>query len=268
MKIYKKTATLAVLVSAGLILVLGLFFYLETRTSAEVTVSVQSNQTIQSPLTIEGKAKGNWFFEAVFPAIIFDGSGRELGRGQMRAEGDWMTENFVPFSGTIDFSPSLTATGTLVLRNDNPSGLPEKEKKVEIPVRFVPAETQSVEVFFNNSRMDPEFSCNKVFAVTRVVPRTSAVGRAALEALLAGPTEAEKEQGFFTSLNPGVKIQSLGIENGVAKVDFDEALEKAVGGSCRVSAIRAEIMETLKQFPTVKSVLISIDGRTEDILQP
>jgi hypothetical protein len=35
-----------------------------------------------------------------------------------------------------------------------------------------------------------------------------------------------------------------------------------------VAAISAQIRETLKQFSTVKGVIISIDGRTEDILQP
>jgi spore germination protein GerM len=65
-----------------------------------------------------------------------------------------------------------------------------------------------------------------------------------------------------------VRIQSLTIENGVAKVDFDEQLEFQVGGSCRVVAIRVQIIETLKQFPTVNSVIISINGRTEYILQP
>ncbi|MBA7661011.1 hypothetical protein ES703_69021 [subsurface metagenome] len=65
-----------------------------------------------------------------------------------------------------------------------------------------------------------------------------------------------------------MRIQKLIIENGVAKIDFDEQLEFQVGGSCRVVAIRAQITETLKQFPTVDNVIISIDGRTEDILQP
>lgn len=129
-------------------------------------------------------------------------------------------------------------------------------------------EYMTVKAYFNNSFMDPEFSCNKVFPVEREVPRTLAVARAALTELLKGPTEAEEAESFFTSINPGVKIQSLIIENGVAKVDFDEQLEFQVGGSCRVSAIRAEITQTIKQFPTVNSVIISINGRTEDILQP
>lgn len=129
-------------------------------------------------------------------------------------------------------------------------------------------ELMTVEVFFNNSKLDPEISCNKVFPVEREIPKTQAVARAALEELLKGATDVDKEQGFSTSVNPDVKIQSLSVENGVARVDFNEQLEFQVGGSCRVSAIRAQITQTLKQFPTVNSVIISIDGRTEDILQP
>ncbi len=85
---------------------------------------------------------------------------------------------------------------------------------------------------------------------------------------LARPTLKEQGENFFTSINPGVKVQKLAIENGVARVDFDDQLESRVGGSCRVAAIRSQITETLKQFPSVKTVVISINGRTEDILQP
>ena len=128
--------------------------------------------------------------------------------------------------------------------------------------------TMEVQVFFNNDRLDPEFSCNKVFPVQRMIQKTPAVARAALQELLKGPTQEEKEQRFFTSLNTGVQIQNLVIEDNIAEVDFNEQLEFQVGGSCRVSAIRAQIIETLKQFSTVDSVIISINGRTEDILQP
>jgi spore germination protein GerM len=117
-----------------------------------------------------------------------------------------------------------------------------------------------------------DYDCNKVLAVEREVDKTEGIARVALEELLKGPSQAETDLGFTTTINSGVKIQKLEITpptgGGVAKVDFDEQLEKAVGGSCRVSAIRAQITETLKQFSTVNSVIISINGRTEDILQP
>jgi spore germination protein GerM len=125
-----------------------------------------------------------------------------------------------------------------------------------------------VKVFFNNNKLDPEVSCLKVFPVEREIVKTSALAQAALTELLTGTTPTETEAGFATSLNPNIKIQSLTIENKVAKVDFDEQLGSGVGGSCRVTAIRAQISETLKQFSSVKSVIISINGRSEDILQP
>ena len=226
------------------------------------------NETIQSPLEIGGEARGYWFFEADFPVKLLDENGELIAGGIAQAQGEWMTEDFVPFEATLEFEVPETEKGVLILEKDNPSGLPENADELRIPIRFNPVETIKVKVYFNNDRMDPEFSCNKVFPVEREILKTQAVARAALEELLKGATEEEKSEGFFTSINSGVKIQSLSIKDEVAKVDFDEQLEFQVGGSCRVAAIRAQITETLKQFPTVDNVIISINGRTEDILQP
>ena len=145
----------------------------------------------------------------------------------------------------------------------------ELDFSVKIPVRFESAPTTQLKVFFANSQMDSEIQdCAKVYAVDRTIPKTLTPARASLEELLRGPTAAEKQLGYITSINSGVEIQKLTIENGVARVDFDEQLETGIGGSCRVANIRAQITETLKQFATVSEVIISIDGRTEDILQP
>lgn len=231
----------------------------------------QSNKIIQSPLTIKGEARGIWFFEASFPIKIIDENGKELGIAIAQAQSDWMTNDFVPFQAILEFQKATTKKGTLILEKDNPSGLPENADEFRIPVIFKEVATEeimTVKVFFNNNNLDPEISCNKVFPVEREIKKTTAVARAALEELLRGTTESEEGQGFFTSINPGVKIEKLTIENGIAEVGFDEQIEYQVGGSCRVSAIRSQITETLKQFPTVNSVIISIDGRTEDILQP
>lgn len=139
----------------------------------------------------------------------------------------------------------------------------EKETSAEEKKDFL-----TIKVYFNNSDLAPEFSCSKVLPVERKIIKTPAVGRAALQELLKGPTDAEKKAGFFTSINPEVKIQRLLIKRGIARVDFDEKLEHQVGGSCRVDAIQAQISETLKQFPIVQDIIISINGRSEGILQP
>lgn len=228
----------------------------------------KTNEIISSPLEIKGKARGNWYFEASFPIRLLDENGQEIALTIAQAKGDWMTEDFVPFKAILEFVSPASTKGTLVFEKDNPSGLPEYDDQVVIPIRFQEAETLTVKAYFNNDKMDPEFSCNKVFPVERRIVKTQAVARGALEELLKGTTSAEEAKGFFTSINSGVKIQKLNIENGVAKVEFDEQLEFQVGGSCRVSAIRAQINQTLKQFSSVKEVIISVNGRTEDVLQP
>ena len=142
------------------------------------------------------------------------------------------------------------------------------DQEFKIPVVLAPSQEISVKIYFNNSEMDPEFSCNKVFSVNRRITQTVGIAQTALKELFTGPTEKEKAEGYFTSIGEGVEVQKIVIENDAAKVDFNEALEAGVGGSCRVSAIRAQIEETLKQFSTIDSVIISINGRIEDILQP
>lgn len=96
----------------------------------------KNNQTISSPLIIKGEARGFWFFEASFPVRLYDGDGVLIGKGIAQAESDWMTEDFIPFSAEILFELPTTKTGTLMLEKDNPSGLPEKDDYLRIPVRF------------------------------------------------------------------------------------------------------------------------------------
>ena len=228
--------------------------------------SPRPNQTISSPLEIKGEARGNWYFEASFPARLVDANGKELAVIPVTAQGEWMTTEFVPFQATMTFPTPTTATGKLILEKDNPSGLPENDDQLVIPVKFAnySGEKMTVKVFFNNETAE----CEDVVSVQREVAKTTAVARAAIEELLKGPTTQEKSSGFITSINPGVKINSLVIENETAKIDFSKELDQDVAGSCKVNAIRAQITETLKQFQTVKNVTISVEGKTEDILQP
>lgn len=230
----------------------------------------EAGQTISSPLSIKGEAQGTWYFEASFPVRITDGNGNEIGLSYATALSDWMTEEFVEFESTINFTTPTTETGFLILEKDNPSGLPEHYDEIIIPIRFQDSEEKiSIKVFFSNSILNPDaIDCGDVFAINREIPKTQAVARAAILELLSGLTEEEKNEGFFTSINEGVEIQSLEIEDGTAKIDLSPKLDEGVGGSCRVTAIRAQIEETLKQFPTVENVIISINGETDLILQP
>ena len=98
--------------------------------------SPASNDIVTSPLTITGQARGNWYFEASFPVELLDANGNRLAMHYAEAQGEWMTTEFVPFKSTITFLTPTTPTGTLILHKDNPSGLPENDDSIRIPVRF------------------------------------------------------------------------------------------------------------------------------------
>ena len=92
------------------------------------------NETIQSPYTIKGQARGYWFFEASFPIKLLDENGNVINQTIDQAQGEWMTNDFVPFESILTFSVPKDQLGTIVLEKDNPSGLPENNAEIRMPV--------------------------------------------------------------------------------------------------------------------------------------
>ncbi len=118
---------------------------IDARVSASSTASQEpvvvtlprAGGAISSPLAVWGKARGSWFFEASFPLVLTDWDGKIIAQSFAKAEGEWMTTDYVPFSGTLTFEkPSYGTRGFLILKKDNPSGLPELDDSREIPVVF------------------------------------------------------------------------------------------------------------------------------------
>ena len=92
---------------------------------------------IESPLSIWGHARGKWFFEGDFPIALVDANGKHIAQGYATAKSGWMTEMFVPFESVIKFkTPRSGSKGTLILKKDNPTELPEFDDALEIPVLF------------------------------------------------------------------------------------------------------------------------------------
>ena len=133
----------------------------------------------------------------------------------------------------------------------------------EEPVDVTP-ESTTFEVYF----VVVDDGQEQVVPVDREVETTTGVARAALEELLAGPTEEEKEEGFSTMIPEDTYLVFINIDEGVATADFSEELDEDVAGSAWVSAIREQIEKTLLQFDTISEVVIQIDGEEEGVLQP
>lgn len=96
----------------------------------------KNNELIKSPLIVRGEARGTWFFEASFPVKLLDANGKEITVKPAQTKSDWMTSNFVPYEAVLEFRAPAMDTGFLVLKKDNPSGLPENDRELRIPVRF------------------------------------------------------------------------------------------------------------------------------------
>lgn len=98
-------------------------------------IEVQSIEIESGKLLVYGKARGYWFFEGDFPIRLETTNQEVLGYGIASSLDEWMTENFVDFKGEIDFSTTTNNLQTnLILMRDNPSGLPENDDQLIIPV--------------------------------------------------------------------------------------------------------------------------------------
>jgi hypothetical protein len=238
--------------------------------AAEIKISSPAaNQVIASPLEISGQALGRWYFEGSFPVKLIGDNGEIIAQGFVTAQSDWMNQGFVPFKGELKFNNTTSTLGMLIFSNDNPSGLPQNEKQYGVPISFSDIQQMPVKVYFSNDNLNKDITdCSQVFPVDRLIVKTKTTARSAMEQLLAGAMSSETNQGYYSSINPDVKINSLTISNGTAKIDFYPQIEYQLGGSCRVAAIRAQITKTLEQFPTVQNVVISVNGDVKGALQP
>jgi len=97
--------------------------------------------------------------------------------------------------------------------------------------------------------------------IERTLPYTKAIATAAIEALLDGPTGAEKDTwpAISTAIPEGTRLLGLTVNDGIAKIDLSEEFESG-GGAFDVTARLAQVVYTLDQFPTVDAVEFYIEG--------
>ena len=97
--------------------------------------------------------------------------------------------------------------------------------------------------------------------VTRSV-NALAPARPAIEALLKGPTAAERRRGFgLLASAREFRIGSLKISNGTARINFVSNRRWAGWpGDLAPVRFKTAVELTLKQFPTVRRVVVSLNG--------
>lgn len=224
---------------------------------------------VRSPLSIRGEAKGNWFFEGSFPIRLLDASGKQLAATAAKAKAEAMTEGFVPFEAVLEFKAPTATSGFVVLKNDNPSGLPEKDEEFRLPISFG---SKAIKLYYYNPLQDKDKSGNIIcsrqglVAVERWLPLSKTPIQDALQLLLQGQlTEAERAQVITTEYPlAGLELKGANLKDGQLTLKFSDPKHQTSGGSCRVAVLWAQIEATAKQFPEVKTV----KALPADIFQP
>jgi len=222
-----------------------------------------SSSVVTSPFDISGRAKtsdGKIYFRLrnAFGDIFATGTAQVMAN-----DSSW---GF--YSAQLSFPMPLTPIANLEVYNINPKNGSEQDL-IKLPVNFKEYQKPKVKAFFNNTEADPKLKdCGKVYPVEREVDFSVALIVSALKQLLAGPTDQDKNNGFVSQIpTKDITIQKLEAKDGIVYVDFNQGLQKAAGTDvCKNTAIRAQVVETLKQFPAIKDVVISVDGKTEGVL--
>jgi hypothetical protein len=195
-------------------------------------------------------------------------NGTVLAEGHFTATGEM--GKFSPYTTTVELKNAYTGAAVLEVFQFSAKDGSEIDKVI-LPLRVKTGGGgggTNVSAFFTNIERNPGATdCSRVFPAKRSVASTAAIARAALVELLRGPSSDERRQNFGTEIPAGTRLLDITINNGVATADFSSELNRAAG-SCSVTAARAQIEQTLRQFPTVRRVVISVEGNASAVLQP
>ena len=120
-----------------------------------------------------------------------------------------------------------------------------------------PADTMVIRAYFV---LDGDVGVEGLVPTLREVPETTAVARAAMDALLRGEILADYDD-LASAIPAGTRLLGLSIRDGIATVDLSREFESG-GGSASAFYRLGQVTYTLTQFPTVRAVLFQVEGQT------
>jgi spore germination protein GerM len=146
--------------------------------------------------------------------------------------------------------------------SSRPEAAPSKAQVTEVKIYLV--------ALGDNGKNGKKVGCeDSLVPVTRNVPATAAPLKAALLELFADREPDKKE----TDLNlgnywRGMQLKSVAIEDGTAIIHLTGEAP-SVAGICDEPRIKGQIIETARQFQTVKKVKVFINGKPmNDVISP
>jgi len=107
------------------------------KTNLIIVDSPRPNSNVNNIITISGRARGTWFFEASFPINLVDSNNQIVASTIAQAKSNWMTEEFVPFEAKLTIPATSIGQAKLILKKDNPSGNSALDDQLMIPVNIL-----------------------------------------------------------------------------------------------------------------------------------
>jgi len=213
-------------------------------------VAEQRNITIESidaanPIVVTGRART---FENSVALRVRDARGVVIAEGHTTSTGEMGQHN--PYRATL-WIPRDPG-GRVTVEALEYSAKDGSEQSLVSETRAYDVPLIGVRLFL------PDANCTGVAPVTRSIPKSVAMARLLVEALIAQPN------GPFPQ---GSRVESVNLRDGTLTVDFNERLQN-VGGSCAAQMIRQSVTSTLQQLPSVKKVVITAGGSEKLALQP
>jgi hypothetical protein len=221
-----------------------------------IVSSLVKNQALASPFVLLGRAR---VFENGVSWRVRDGLGNIIASGNTltnaREAGTYGQYRVRAFLQKLP----KTSTGKVEVYTISPRDGSEQDT-VTVPVRLNTG-ASLVKVFFPNTVKDPEVkACDVTYPVTRRIPKTTELAEAAVLDLLEGPTAAEQMDGSRTAIVQGTSLRSFTKSGETVTVDFSREFTQGVSDVCFAKALRAQVEQTLRQFPGVNVVKISVEG--------
>jgi hypothetical protein len=229
-------------------------------TSSVTIISPKYNDVVDSPVIVTGKAR---VFENQFTVRLKDSTGkivyqRDAVMSDAKDSNMWGT-----YSIKIPFPVGLGSNFKIEAVDYSAKGGGAMAGYASVPVKLKTTDTSNLYVGFLTSD-----DCSTVTLYPRQIIKSPEYVYMSLVELLKGPNSEEVSRGATNQIPKGVNINSFKLVGDTAYVDFDQILQQGVSGSCRVQAIKSQIATTLKQFLGISNVILSINGKTDGILQP
>jgi len=98
-----------------------------------------ANARVASPLTVNGAAPEEWFFDDQFDVILLGDDGTVYGQSQARGAGDWSGQGPKPFAAEFAFTVSADTPAAIVLQERSAEDAENEPLEVRIPVTLTPS---------------------------------------------------------------------------------------------------------------------------------